>query len=54
MPEKEIKKRGGAIRYRTIHPKGHPEEYIHIAITRKKGKRGGRTVAGPIHKKAIA
>lgn len=46
MPEAEIKKRGGAIRYRTKKLDG---KYIHIAVTRKKGPRGGRTVAGPVH-----
>jgi len=49
MPEAEIKKRGGALRYRTIKLPGG--RYTHIAITKKKGPRGGRTVAGPIHKK---
>ena len=49
MPEKEIKKRGGAIRWRTIDlPNG---KYLHIAIVRKKGKRGGRTVTGKVREK---
>ena len=47
MPEAEIRKRGGAIRYRTKKLPGG--KYVHIAITRKKGPRGGRTVAGPVH-----
>lgn len=47
MPEALIRKRGGAIRYRTKKLPGG--KYIHIAITRKKGPRGGRTVAGPVH-----
>jgi len=56
MPEndktkKEIRKRGGAIRYRTIHPKGHPDTYFHVAVVRKKGKKGGKTVIGKIHHK---
>ena len=37
MPEKEIRKRGGAIRWRTIKPDS--EHYIHIAVVRKAGKR---------------
>jgi hypothetical protein len=49
VPEKEIRKRGGAIRWRTI---GLPDgKYEHIAIVRKTGPRGGRTVAGPVRKK---
>ena len=51
MPEAEIKKRGGALRYKTIHPKGRPEKYMHVAIVRKKGPRGGKTVVGPMHTK---
>jgi hypothetical protein len=47
MPTAKERAQGGAIRYRTISPK--PGTYIHIAITRKKGPRGGRTVAGEVH-----
>lgn len=48
MPEREIKRRGGAKRYRTIKlPNG---KYVRIAIVRKAGPRGGHTVAGPIHR----
>lgn len=43
MPEKEIRERGGAVRVRTIKRGGR---YIHIYVVRKKGPRGGRTVAG--------
>jgi hypothetical protein len=44
---KKVKKQGGAIRYRTIKlPDG---SYIHVAITKKEGPRGGRTVAGEVH-----
>jgi hypothetical protein len=46
MPKKPTKKPRGVIRYRTIVPK--PGRYIHIAVVRKKGPRGGRTVAGPV------
>jgi hypothetical protein len=46
MPEREIKRRGGAVRYRRKKVKGG---YINIAVVRKPGKRGGRTVAGPLH-----
>jgi hypothetical protein len=48
MPEKEIQERGGAVRYRTIKLKNG--KYVHVAIVRKAGKRGGHTVAGPVHK----
>lgn len=48
MPLSKERKRG-IIRYATIHPKGHPEEYIHIAIVKKAGIRYGHTVAGPVH-----
>ena len=53
MPEQEIRSRGGAVRYRTICPhgkaKGHcTGPYLHVAVVRKRGRRGGRTVAGPV------
>ncbi len=48
MPEAKERRRGGVIRYRTIKPK--PGRYIHIGVVRKKGPRGGRTVAGKVHK----
>ena len=44
-----VKKRGGVIRYRTIVPR--PGRYIHVAITRKHGPQGGRTIAGPVRYK---
>lgn len=46
MPEAEIRRRGGAIRYRTLKLSGG--RYVHLAIVRKKGNRGGRTVAGKV------
>ena len=47
MPEEVIRRRGGAVRYRTKKlPDG---KYIHIAVTRKAGPHGGKTVAGPVH-----
>ena len=53
MPTAEERKRGGAVRYRTIRVgKGKNARYMHIAIVRKAGKRGGRTVAGQPHKYA--
>ena len=48
MPEAEIKGRGGAKRWRTKKLDG---KYIHIAVVRKVGPRGGHTVAGPEHTK---
>lgn len=47
MPERTIKRRGGAIRWRTKRVRGG---YFHIAVVRKLGPRGGRTVAGKLHK----
>lgn len=49
MPTKEEKRRGGVIRYRT--KKIGKKKYMHIAVVRKKGKRGGKTIAGPIRQK---
>jgi hypothetical protein len=50
MPKKKYKSRGGVLRYRTISL-GHGD-YAHIAIVRKRGPRGGRTIAGRIrHRK---
>ena len=45
----QVKKRGGAIRVRTI--KVDKGKYAHVKVVRKKGPRGGRTVIGPIKKK---
>jgi hypothetical protein len=54
MPEAMERARGRAIRYRTVCPhgksKGHCRgPYIHVAVVRKSGKRGGHTVAGKVH-----
>jgi hypothetical protein len=49
MPESEIRKRGGARYYRTI--KRGKGKYLRVAIVRKKGARGGQTIAGPVHDK---
>lgn len=46
MPEREIRKRGGAKRWRTIKVNG---KTIKIAIVRKAGPRGGHTVAGKVN-----
>jgi hypothetical protein len=46
MPEQEIASRGGAVRWRTVRLKGG--RYIRIAVVRKKGRHGGRTVAGKV------
>lgn len=43
---KKTAKRRGIISYRVIQPK--PGVYIRIVITRRKGERGGRTVATSI------
>ena len=49
MPEAEIKKRGGAKRYRTLKLPGN--KFVHLAIVKKAGPKGGHTVAGPVRKK---
>ena len=51
MPEAEIRKRGGAIRWRTIKPT--PDTYQNCAIVIRKGKHGGRTVCGKIKQDKI-
>jgi len=47
MPEQEIASRGGAVRWRTVKLKNG--KTIRVAVVRKAGKRGGHTVAGPVH-----
>ena len=48
MPKSQERKRGGVVRYRTIGVgRG---KYIRIAIVRKAGRRGGHTIAGPVHR----
>lgn len=49
MPTTEERRRGGAVRHRTIRVgKGRKKRYLHIAIVRKAGPHGGHTVAGPV------
>ena len=46
MPEQEIRKRGGAKKWRTVKlPDGR---YVKVAIVKKAGPRGGHTVGGPV------
>lgn len=48
MPTAAESSRGGVVRYRTIRVgKGRSRRYLHVAVVRKAGPRGGRTVAGP-------
>ena len=49
MPEREIAERGGATKVRTI--KLGKEKYAHVFVVRKKGKRGGKTVLGPVRRR---
>lgn len=49
MPEEVIRKRGGAVRWRTKKLSGG--KYVHVAVTRKAGPHSGKTVAGPVHTK---
>ena len=45
----EIKRRGGAVKIRTIHPDpSHPDRFVRVYIVRKAGPRGGKTVRGPM------
>lgn len=46
MPEAEIRRRGGAMRYRR---KRLDHKYINLAVVPEAGPRGGHTVAGPVH-----
>lgn len=46
MPKSLESKRGGVMRYRTKRLPGG--KYMHLAITRRKGPRGGRTVGGRV------
>jgi hypothetical protein len=47
VPEAEISARGGAKKWRRVKlPNG---KYIDVAVVRKKGPRGGSTVAGEVH-----
>lgn len=43
--ENKIAARGGKERVRMAHPKGRPDLNIPVAITKKSGPRGGKTVA---------
>jgi hypothetical protein len=46
MPTADEKRRGGAVRYRTIRVgSGRSSRLLHIAIIRKAGPHGGHTVA---------
>jgi hypothetical protein len=49
MPDAEIKRRGGAMRVRTISLPGG--KYRRIYIVRKAGPHGGKTVAGEMQTK---
>lgn len=53
VPEQKIAERGGAVKWRTVRVgKGRSTRYLRVAIVRKKGPRGGQTVAGPARKAA--
>jgi hypothetical protein len=46
--EKKIRARGGALRYRTqYHGRGRKRKLFRVAVVRKKGPRGGRTIEWP-------
>lgn len=48
MPEPEIRRRGGAIRWRTV--KLDNGKTIRVAVVPKAGPKGGHTIAGPVHR----
>lgn len=51
MPAATVAARGGARKYRTIRVgKGASARYIHVAIVPKRGKRGGKTIGGPVRR----
>lgn len=47
-PGKKVPRRGRVKRIRRITPK--PGHYINVRVVSRKGKRGGTTVAGPVHR----
>lgn len=48
----EIKRRGGAVEVKTVHPNpNNKSEYAHVYVVRTPGKRGGKTIMGPIQRK---
>lgn len=48
MPEPKIDERGGPVKWRTVRVKnGKQTKYLKVAVVRKKGPKGGTTVAGP-------
>jgi hypothetical protein len=47
--EREIRRRGGVIRYRT--KRVSRKKYLRVAVVRHKGKRGGNTVAYVVKRK---
>ncbi len=49
MPKAEEIARGGVVRYRTVRLRNG--KYVRVAVVRKRGPRGGRTVAGPAHER---
>jgi hypothetical protein len=49
MPKSIYSKRGGVLRYRTISL--GKNKYAHLAIVKKPGKYGGRTILGKIKSK---
>jgi len=49
MPEPQINERGGAVKWRTVRVgSGKRRKYLRVAVVRKRGPRGGTTVAGPV------
>lgn len=49
MPERKIAARGGAVRYRT--KRIGRNRYMHVAVVRRRGPRGGTTVGGKVRKR---
>jgi hypothetical protein len=49
MPKAEVKKRGGAVRTRTVTV--GTDNYMRCEVVKKRGPRGGKTVCGPVRTK---
>ncbi|MEM2591987.1 MAG: hypothetical protein QXI60_05315 [Thermofilaceae archaeon] len=45
LPGKQKAKRRGIVGYRMVKVKDRPRTYVRVALVRKTGPRGGRTVA---------
>ena len=54
LPDKpggKVKGHGKVVRIRTVKVKGRPRKYMHVRVMSKKGRKGGRTLAGAVQTK---